>query len=99
MLRCVALCGGACCHHVPTHPLLPALEALQVFRWSRRNNYFMLCTDDAIGFGGGGAFGLFLDEELSRGTSGPCVTFDSPPLAADQDFACVEVELWGFGLL
>ncbi|CEG35131.1 hypothetical protein, variant 1 [Plasmopara halstedii] len=66
------------------------------YQWSRKNSYFMLCSDESLIMGGGGNFGLFLDSDLSRGTSGACETFNSPPLTVSQEFSCVQVELWGF---
>lgn len=30
------------------------------FPWSRRNNYFQLCSEESLVMGGGGSFGLFL---------------------------------------
>ncbi|ETI52532.1 hypothetical protein, variant 1 [Phytophthora nicotianae P1569] len=66
------------------------------YQWSRKNSYFMLCSDESLIMGGGGNFGLFLDSDLSRGTSGACETFNSPPLTTSQEFSCVQVELWGF---
>ncbi|KAG3121479.1 hypothetical protein PI124_g185 [Phytophthora idaei] len=66
------------------------------YQWSRKNSYFMLCSDESLIMGGGGNFGLFLDSDLSRGTSGACETFNSPPLTTSQEFSCIQVELWGF---
>lgn len=66
------------------------------YQWSRKNSYFMLCSDESLIMGGGGNFGLFLDSDLSRGTSGACETFNSSPLTVSQEFSCVQVELWGF---
>ncbi|CAI5745091.1 unnamed protein product [Peronospora destructor] len=66
------------------------------YPWSRKNSYFMLCSDESLIMGGGGNFGLFLDNDLCAGTSGACETFDSPPLTTSQQFSCVQVELWGF---
>lgn len=66
------------------------------YQWSRKNSYFMLCSDESLIMGGGGNFGLFLDSDLSSGTSGACETFNSPPLTTSQEFVCVHVELWGF---
>ncbi|GMF25587.1 unnamed protein product [Phytophthora fragariaefolia] len=66
------------------------------YQWSRKNSYFMLCSDESLIMGGGGNFGLFLDSDLSRGTSGACETYNSPPLTTSQEFSCVHVELWGF---
>uniref|UniRef100_H3HAP7 Oxidation resistance protein 1 n=1 Tax=Phytophthora ramorum TaxID=164328 RepID=H3HAP7_PHYRM len=66
------------------------------YHWSRKNSYFMLCSDESLIMGGGGNFGLFLDSDLSAGTSGACETFNSPPLTTSPEFSCVQVELWGF---
>ncbi|OWZ24459.1 hypothetical protein PHMEG_000466 [Phytophthora megakarya] len=66
------------------------------YQWSRKNSYFMLCSEESLIMGGGGNFGLFLDSDLSAGTSGACETFNSPPLTTSQEFSCVQVELWGF---
>ncbi|GLD99360.1 hypothetical protein PINS_up008079 [Pythium insidiosum] len=66
------------------------------YGWSRRNNYFMLCSEESLVMGGGGNFGLYLDSDLSHGTTGPCETFSSRPLVSSQEFNCVQVELWGF---
>ncbi|KAL3671520.1 hypothetical protein V7S43_003440 [Phytophthora oleae] len=66
------------------------------YQWSRKNSYFMLCSDESLIMGGGGNFGLFLDSDLSRGSTGACETFNSPPLTTSQEFFCVQVELWGF---
>jgi hypothetical protein len=43
---------------------------LDVFRWTEKNNYFMLANEDSIAMGGGGNFGLYLDGDLFTGTSG-----------------------------
>jgi len=66
----------------------------QVFRASQQNTYYMLANEDSLALGGGGEFGLFLDEDFLGGTSGPCETFDSPCLASEPDFTCVSTELF-----
>jgi len=44
-----------------------------------------------------GQFGLWLDRDLNRGSSAPCLTFgNSSPLSHERDFAIAGVELWGF---
>lgn len=47
-----------------------------------------------IGSGGGNA--LWLDENLTRGRSERCDTFDNEPLVEKGDFICANVELIGF---
>jgi hypothetical protein len=74
-------------------------DPFAVFRWSRRNNLFQTCGDDILGFGGGGeGYGLSLDANLERGTTGTCDTFANPRLAASDLFRVVRVEVWGFVL-
>eukprot|EP00163_Fabomonas_tropica_P018767 TRINITY_DN33166_c0_g1_i1.p1 TRINITY_DN33166_c0_g1~~TRINITY_DN33166_c0_g1_i1.p1 ORF type:complete len:814 (-),score=124.71 TRINITY_DN33166_c0_g1_i1:292-2733(-) len=73
-----------------------AERKLEVFKWSRKNNYFMLGKEDSIAFGGGGHFALYIDADLASGSSGPCTTFDSEQLTTEQDFGVLDVEVWGF---
>jgi len=47
-----------------------------------------------VGSGGGNA--LWLDENLTRGRSERCSTFDNDPLVEKSDFICGNVELIGF---
>ncbi|DBA04013.1 TPA: hypothetical protein N0F65_009360 [Lagenidium giganteum] len=66
------------------------------YAWSRRNSYFMLCSEESLVMGGGGSFGLYLDNDLCTGSTGACETFSSRPLVNGQEFVCVHVEVWGF---
>jgi hypothetical protein len=68
------------------------------YQWSGQNNYFMLSSHrGGLAFGGGGNFALLLDSELLQGSSGPCLTFDTPgPLASSESFECLDLEVWGF---
>ncbi|KAF0699134.1 Aste57867_10290 [Aphanomyces stellatus] len=72
------------------------LGKLEQFVWSRKNNYFQLCTDESLVLGGGNAFGLYLDSDLVHGTTGKCDTFGSNPLVPGETFSCTHVEVWGF---
>jgi len=69
---------------------------LRVFRWSKANTCFMIATPTYIAAGGGDNFALWLDSNLKRGSSKPCMTFNSPTLASSGDFDVMAVELWGF---
>ena len=52
-----------------------------------------------------GHYGLYLDENLTDGSSAACPTFGNPPLcslgprkaAGSVDFECVGLEVWGCG--
>jgi hypothetical protein len=68
----------------------------QVFRPTGSNRYYVLCTNDAIAFGGGGHFALHLDSELLYGSSAACETYGNLGLATTEDFVVKDVELWGF---
>lgn len=56
----------------------------------------MLANLGGLAMGGGGHFGLMLDGELHRGSSGACATFGSQTLAGSKTFTIVDVEVWGF---
>lgn len=65
-----------------------------VYKWCRRNNFYQLCTTDSIGIGGGGAFALFLDNMLLRGSSDRSDTFGNVCLASASQFEAVVVEAY-----
>ena len=81
--------------------LFTARPRLAVHRWTRLNNLFTLVQSDGLAFGGGGrsgAFGLWLDANLDRGSSGPSDTFGNPPLAGGgaDFFRIVSVQVFSF---
>jgi hypothetical protein len=67
---------------------------LLLYYWTGVNDYFMLCTEEYIAFGGGDNFALQVDRDLSKGSSGACQTFNSPCLASGRDFAAIEIEIY-----
>lgn len=67
---------------------------LRYYPWSYRNSYFLLACRDYLALGGGGHFGLFLDADLLRGSSGDCATFNSPTLGSRDDFAVLSCEVF-----
>jgi hypothetical protein len=77
-------------------------STLNVYRWTGRNRYIQLCdvTHKMLAFGGGGiegAFGLCVQEDFTRGSTGPCDTFGNAPLCEDgSSFEIVDVEFWEF---
>eukprot|EP00668_Euglena_longa_P043512 GGOE01057929.1.p1 GENE.GGOE01057929.1~~GGOE01057929.1.p1 ORF type:complete len:485 (-),score=98.84 GGOE01057929.1:293-1747(-) len=70
------------------------------YRWARNNDYFVYCTHDCIGFGGGSNFGILVEASLSSGSTGSCDTFDAPalvPLRNDDTtatFVIYALEVW-----
>lgn len=71
-----------------------------VFKWSGANRYIQYVDTSrrmlAFG-GGGGSFGLCLESDFQRGSSGRCTTFDNEPLCLSGDnFKIQNVECYGF---
>lgn len=58
------------------------------------NNFFQFVSPEGLGIGGAGHWAVSVDEELLRGSSGPCDTFASPCLASREEFEIIAVELW-----
>jgi Oxidation resistance protein len=77
-------------------------EAVSIYKWTGENEYSQICDVDAgsIGMGGGGAFGFFVQDNFTRGSSGPCQTFRNPTLVVGSDsggnFEISDFEVYGF---
>ncbi|KAI0597132.1 hypothetical protein F4775DRAFT_561646 [Biscogniauxia sp. FL1348] len=72
----------------------------QNFAYSGANDYCIFCETKflSVGGGGGGRFGLWLDDELGRGHSAECDTFANEPLSEEgEKFDVMGVELWVVG--
>ncbi|KAG7344268.1 TLD domain containing protein [Nitzschia inconspicua] len=79
----------------------PPFSYINVFRWTGKNRYIQLCDvhTKMIAFGGGGtdgAFGVCVQDDFQRGSTGPCDTFDNDPLCDGGSFDVVDVEFWEF---
>ncbi|ESO01984.1 hypothetical protein HELRODRAFT_65810 [Helobdella robusta] len=67
----------------------------QKFDWSGSNNWFIKGNEDSIMIGGGGGrIGLWLMEDLCRGRSDICATFNNIPLTLSKDFSILSLEIW-----
>merc|ERR1712238_533499 len=74
---------------------------IDVYRWTGKYRYIQVCdvSPKMLAFGGGGdkgTFGLCLQEDFQRGTTGHCDTFDNEPLCEEGNFDVVDVEFWEF---
>ena len=81
-------------------PLPPPSIRFQNFAYSGANDYCMFCETGflSVGGGGGGRFGLWLNDSLSRGHSAPCDTFANQALSDEgEKFDVLGVELWVVG--
>jgi len=76
---------------------------VQVYQWSRRNDYFMLALNAkraessyiAMGGGNDGRYGIWLHESLTKGHSSTSLTFRNDILSSTSDFEVSVVEVWG----
>jgi len=67
----------------------------RTYAWSGENLYFARGSPEGLEFGSGdGHFGLYLDGDLYRGRTQPCLTYRNEPLTESQDFIVRAVELW-----
>lgn len=75
------------------------LGGIEVFPWSRENNYCMLSTERSVAMGGGGGeYGLYVGENFEAGVSGPCETFGNPQLSKGKHFEVLDLE-WCVGAI
>ncbi|KAI8613173.1 TLD-domain-containing protein [Chytriomyces sp. MP71] len=60
--------------------------------------FIMANRHDLTVGGGGGSVGLWLNEDLSYGRTGTCLTFENSPLTGtqEQQFDCLNVEVFAF---
>ena len=74
---------------------------VKAFHWSGANRYVQLCdpSNRMLAFGGGGdegEFGLCVEDDFQRGSTGHCATFDNEPLCDERQFKIVNMEVYGF---
>ncbi|XP_007499562.1 TBC1 domain family member 24 isoform X1 [Monodelphis domestica] len=82
----------------PDHPssrLSPFLAARHFHLPSKTESMFMAGNNDCIIIGGGGGQALYIDEDLNRGHTGHCDTFNNEPLCS-ENFHISSLEVWGF---
>jgi hypothetical protein len=73
---------------------------LEVYPWTARNNLVMLANDEHVAMGGGGgSFGLYLEDDFRSGSTGSCDTYENPPLCSEEIFEVFCFEVWGFSAI
>eukprot|EP01103_Thecamoeba_quadrilineata_P014402 TRINITY_DN4293_c0_g1_i1.p1 TRINITY_DN4293_c0_g1~~TRINITY_DN4293_c0_g1_i1.p1 ORF type:complete len:337 (+),score=18.22 TRINITY_DN4293_c0_g1_i1:969-1979(+) len=73
----------------------------KVYKWdpTRRQNYFVMSTNESISVGGGQGVGIWLDDDLLNGRSCTCQTFQNEPLhPPSENFQCSSVEIYGLAI-
>lgn len=78
-------------------------EEVRIYKWTGANRLFQICDSEKkmLAMGGGGidgAFGLCVQDDFRRGSSGRCETYANEPLsdAHEGSFDILDVEVWGF---
>jgi hypothetical protein len=73
--------------------------SIYVFPWTGTNTYSQVCNVECeqLAMGGGGSFGFIVQEHFSKGSTGPCATFNNPRLIRDPSgcFEIVDFEVYG----
>jgi len=60
--------------------------AIEVYRWTGKNDYMVLSESDYLSVGGGdGRYGLWVDEKLDKGLSAKCPAFHNEVLCNAQE--------------
>ncbi|KAG2227095.1 hypothetical protein INT45_003825 [Circinella minor] len=76
---------------------IPTTDLCKVYPWTGKNEYMILAESDFIALGGGeGKFGLWINDDLERGHSERCPTFENEALSITPEFDCIQLEVWGF---
>ncbi|KAJ3242954.1 hypothetical protein HDU78_001024 [Chytriomyces hyalinus] len=75
-----------------------ALAAKKDYLRYQASMFIMARRNEITVGGGGGEEGLWLNEDLSYGRTGPCLTFENSPLTGNQQkqFDCLNVECFAF---
>jgi hypothetical protein len=72
---------------------------VKVYKWTGCNRYIQYLDSQrkllAFG-GGGGAFGLCVEHDFQRGSTGRCETFGNDLLCSEENFDIIDVEVYGF---
>jgi len=70
-------------------------DDLQVFSWTKKNDYFLVTNGDSgICIGTGDYFGLYIHPDLTKGYSYPSDTFDNDFLTDGKDFSIERLEVF-----
>jgi hypothetical protein len=69
-------------------------QEIHEFPWSKKNDLFINVSESGIMFGAGPFYGLWIDNELSRGRTHACDTFNNEPLSDITDFEIRKIEVW-----
>lgn len=67
-----------------------------IYGCTMNNCYFNTCDDTGIGFGSDPHFGLFINENLDKGSTHACQTFSNDVLTSKNHFGIRKLEVNSF---
>ena len=69
---------------------------LCVYPWTGHNDYCQICDIDRsiLCMGGVGEFGWIVSDNFTIGRTGPCATYNNPPLVDDTTFRVADLEIY-----
>lgn len=70
------------------------LEEISTFYWTKKNSLFISVDDQGIIFGSAPKYGLWINNDLTRGRTFNCQTFENTPLSYHEEFQIMTIELW-----
>eukprot|EP01080_Neovahlkampfia_damariscottae_P002871 gene2871-4714_t len=73
-------------------------DTIQKFKWTKKNDFLLLSNGKSIYVGGGVTSkpAIYISDDLLRGSTGQCDTFDSPPLTNEIDFEIFGIQVFSF---
>lgn len=69
---------------------------MKCYYWNYKDRLFTHFTNKELCIGCNGGYGIYLDENLNKGSTQSTNTFGNPPLLENDNFICKDVELWSF---
>ena len=81
----------------PLSSCAESTDDIEIFKWTGTNDYCQICdVDEAkIAMGGGGDFGIIVEDCFGRGQTGYCGTYGNPPLIPTGFFEIAALEVYG----
>jgi TLD len=74
---------------------LSGSSAPQCYKWTGKNDMFMISDSNCFAMGGGGGgFAFQLDDELDTGVSDCSDTYNNGQLSSSEFFKCLNLEVW-----
>ncbi len=67
-----------------------------IFSATLENLMFLHCSSEGLGFGSDPHYGLFIEPDLTKGSTHACKTFANDVLGSHSHFVIKRIELWSF---